>query len=41
MRSTASLENPVYIRIAEAAEQVLRQAPEYEYGKWPMLADRR
>jgi transketolase len=37
MRSTASLERPVYIRIAEAADKVYDQAPEYEYGKWPRL----
>jgi transketolase len=37
MRSTAGLENPVYIRIAEAAPKVYDQAPEYEHGKWPKL----
>ena len=37
MRSTASLEVPVYIRIAEAAAKVYDEAPEYEYGKWPKL----
>ncbi|HEY1667241.1 MAG TPA: transketolase C-terminal domain-containing protein [Trebonia sp.] len=37
MRSTASLEQPVYIRIAEAAEKVYDQAPDYEFGKWPRL----
>ena len=37
MRSTASLEVPVYIRIAEAAPKVYDEAPEYEYGKWPKL----
>jgi transketolase len=37
MRSTADLENPVYIRIAEAAPKVYDEAPEYEYGKWPKL----
>jgi transketolase len=37
MRSTASLESPVYIRIAEAAEKVYDQAPDYDYGKWPRL----
>jgi transketolase len=37
MRSTASLEVPVYIRIAEAAPKVYDEAPEYEYGKWPRL----
>ena len=34
---TASLEVPVYIRIAEAAAKVYDEAPEYEYGKWPRL----
>jgi transketolase len=37
MRSTANLEVPVYIRIAEAAAKVYDEAPEYEYGKWPKL----
>jgi transketolase len=37
MRSTAALQNPVYIRIAEAAGQVYDQAPDYEFGKWPRL----
>jgi transketolase len=37
MRSTAELESPVYIRIAEAAAKVYDDAPEYEYGKWPRL----
>ncbi|MGH3264283.1 MAG: transketolase family protein, partial [Trebonia sp.] len=37
MRSTASLEQPVYIRIAEAAPKVYDEAPEYEHGKWPRL----
>jgi transketolase len=37
MRSTAGLPGPVYIRIAEAAEKVYDEAPEYTYGKWPRL----
>jgi transketolase len=37
MRSTAGLENPVYIRIAEAVGKVYDEAPEYEFGKWPRL----
>lgn len=37
MRSTADLEAPVYIRIAEAADKVYDEAPAYEYGKWPRL----
>jgi len=37
MMSTASLEVPVYIRIAEAAPKVYDEAPEYEYGRWPRL----
>jgi transketolase len=37
MRSTAGLENPVYIRIAEGVGKVYDEAPEYEYGKWPKL----
>ncbi|HEY0935010.1 MAG TPA: transketolase C-terminal domain-containing protein [Trebonia sp.] len=37
MRSTAGLEQPVYIRIAEAAAKVYDEAPEYEFGKWPKL----
>jgi transketolase len=39
MRSTAGLEGPVYIRIAEAAEQVYDEAPDYGYGQWPKLRD--
>ena len=41
MRSTAALESPVYIRIAEGVEKVYDEAPEYEHGKWPRLRDRR
>ena len=37
MRSTAHLEAPVYIRIAEAAPQVYDEPPEYEHGTWPKL----
>ncbi len=37
MRSTAGLEGPVYIRIAEGVEKVYDEAPEYEHGKWPKL----
>jgi len=37
MRSTAALESPVYIRIAEGVGKVYDEAPEYEYGKWPRL----
>src|ERR1700678_1601665 len=37
MRSTANLEGPVYIRIAEGVGKVYDEAPEYEYGKWPKL----
>jgi transketolase len=37
MRSTANLEGPVYIRIAEGVGKVYDQAPEYAYGRWPRL----
>ena len=37
MRSTATLERPVYIRIAEQVGKVYDQAPDYELGKWPKL----
>jgi transketolase len=37
MRSTASLEVPVYIRIAEGVSRVYDEAPDYEFGKWPRL----
>ncbi len=37
MRATASLEQPVYIRIAEQVGKVYDEAPEYELGKWPKL----
>jgi transketolase len=37
MRSTATLEGPVYIRIAEGVGKVYDQAPEYARGQWPRL----
>jgi transketolase len=37
MMSTASLESPVYIRIAEAPLKVYDEARSYEFGKWPRL----
>src|SRR3984957_10850509 len=37
MRSTADLEGPVYIRIAEGVGKVYDQAPEYARGQWPRL----
>jgi transketolase len=37
MRSTASLDGPVYIRIAEGVGKVYDQAPEYAHGRWPRL----
>lgn len=37
MKSTASLERPVYYRIAEQAGKVYDQAPQYELGQWPKL----
>jgi transketolase len=37
MRSTAALEVPVYIRIAEGVGRVYDEAPDYEFGKWPRL----
>src|SRR6202451_3282312 len=37
MRSTADLDGPVYIRIAEGVGKVYDQAPEYAYGQWPRL----
>jgi transketolase len=37
MKSTASLEQPVYYRIAEQVGKVYDEAPEYELGKWPKL----
>jgi transketolase len=37
MRSTANLDGPVYIRIAEGVGKVYDEAPEYVYGKWPKL----
>jgi transketolase len=37
MRSTAGLDKPVYLRIAEAAEKVYDEAPVYEFGRWPRL----
>ena len=37
MRSTANLDGPVYIRIAEGVGKVYDEAPEYAYGTWPRL----
>ena len=37
MRSTANLDGPVYIRIAEGVGKVYDEAPEYAHGKWPRL----
>jgi transketolase len=37
MMSTADLQVPVYIRIAEGVGKVYDEAPEYEFGKWPRL----
>ena len=37
MRSTASLDGPVYIRIAEGVGKVHDAAPAYAYGTWPRL----
>jgi transketolase len=37
MRSTANLDGPVYIRIAEGVGKVYDEAPEYARGKWPRL----
>jgi len=37
MRSTAHLDGPVYIRIAEGVGKVYDEAPEYAYGTWPKL----
>jgi transketolase len=37
MRSTAHLDGPVYIRIAEGVGKVYDQAPEYARGQWPRL----
>ena len=37
MRSTADLDGPVYIRIAEGVGKVYDQAPEYARGQWPRL----
>jgi transketolase len=37
MRATAGLDGPVYIRIAEAAEQVYDEVPEYGRGQWRRL----
>ena len=37
MRSTANLDGPVYIRIAEGVGKVYDQAPEYARGQWPRL----
>jgi transketolase len=37
MRSTAHLDGPVYIRIAEGVGKVYDEVPEYAYGTWPKL----
>jgi transketolase len=37
MRSTADLDGPVYIRIAEGVGKVYDEAPEYARGQWPRL----
>jgi transketolase len=37
MMSTASLEVPVYMRIAEAPLKVYDETPAYEFGTWPRL----
>ena len=37
MRSTASVDGPVYIRIAEATDPVYAEVPEIAYGTWPRL----
>ena len=37
MRATASLDGPVYVRIAEAADPVYHEVPEYGYGQWRRL----
>jgi len=37
MRSIASLDGPVYIRIAEAADPVYAEVPDIAYGTWPRL----
>jgi transketolase len=37
MRSTAGLAGPAYIRIAEAADPVYDEVPEFGYGQWPRL----
>ncbi len=37
MRSTATLDGPVYIRIAEATDPVYSEVPEIAYGTWPRL----
>jgi len=39
MRSTAGLQGPVYIRIAEAAEPVYDEVPEFAHGQWPRLRE--
>jgi transketolase len=37
MRATAALDGPVYIRIAEAADPVYDEVPEYVHGQWRRL----
>src|SRR5262249_57481099 len=37
VRATAGLEGPVYIRIAEAADPVYDEVPDYAHGRWPRL----
>jgi transketolase len=37
IRATADLDGPVYIRIAEATDQVYDEVPEYGRGQWPRL----
>ena len=39
MRSTAGLQGPVYIRIAEATEPVYNAVPEFAHGQWPRLRE--
>src|SRR5580658_9131434 len=39
MRSTAGLDGPVYIRIAETADPVYGEVPEFAYGQWPRLRE--
>lgn len=39
IRSTATVEGPVYIRIAEAVEPVYPEVPDIGYGQWPRLRE--